>query len=319
MPIDDSFSSLGRTLVASYNADQAEMAAMNRGFSSVNASLLDERISGSFDDDEGSNDRVQGDALVAEELAGSTLELLQHRISLLRSQYPFRIDGQVLEYTGNPRSEGIYEFCLRLSQADLGENSNSTELVIFELLSAKVVAKNFGGHSYRCGWPTHDPTDRPHKLKGVGARLHEQTGEWRWAPRQPNPDDPTTAQAKDEGIDFVVWKRLDPYRHGSFFIAGQCAGGRHWRNKLQELNLARIQRWWSHPCHVPLTRAFSIPFVIPGNLAIEELSAQAGLIFDRIRLTLAGGHNAVSAGPNSKSWGQWIDEQRDLIERQRAA
>ena len=319
MPAEDSFSALGQNLAASYNADQAEISAISRGFSSVNSSLLDERISGSFDDEEPSNDRVQGESLVTEELAGLTLELLQQRRDLLGDMYPFEVSGQLLEYRGDPECEGIYEFCLRLSQANLGEHSHNAELILFEMLSAKVVAQHFGGQSYRCGWPSHDPVDRPSRFKAVGAKLLEETGEWRWAPRHPNPDDPKPADVKDEGMDFVVWKRLDSLRHGSFFIAGQCAGGRHWRNKLQDLNLERISRWWSHPCHVPLTRAFSIPFAIPGLLAIEELSAQAGLVFDRARLTLAGGRHLLRADQPAQPWCQWIDEQRQRLDARHAA
>lgn len=304
MPINDSFAALGRNLRVAQNADQAEWAAIDRNFSSINSSLLDDRISGALDD-ESEGDRIEGDAIEEDELAGETLEQIELRQALLGDLYPFRLDGQVLHYTG-PGS-GVYEFCLQISLMDHSENQNSAEIVLFELMSAKAVADVFGGDFYRTGWPSHSVADRPLRFAEVGERLNTLTGEWIWQPIPPNAIDPPTTEVKDEGLDFVVWRRFDS-RDGSFFVAGQCACGKNWRTKFNDLTWDGISRWWARPCHVQFTRALAVPYVVPGTNAIQDISRQAGLVFDRIRLS-----KAAAIQQQVHPWNVWIEAQRALI------
>ena len=308
MPISDTYGALGQNTTFAKNADQVEASAIVRQASSVVSSLLDERISGEIDDLNLSNDRLLDEQAREEEIAGATLEIIEHRIKLLGGSYPFRLDGQVLVYTG--AGDGVYEFCLRTALMDHSANQNAIDIVLFELLAAKVVGDMFAGDHYRCGWPTHDPIDLPNPLADMASILHERCGEWWWQPQPGNSANPTTKEVKDGGIDFLVWRRLDS-RNGSFFIAGQCACGNDWRNKYHDLNLDKITRWWPRPTVVGLTRAFAIPYAIPGDIAIQEVSREAGLVFDRIRLTLAGRH----AGANHQ-WDQWLSTTREAVERQ---
>lgn len=304
MPIDDSFGALGSNSRIASNADQAERMAISKLTSSVNRSLLDERISGELEGDFDEH-HVLREGPAEEELAGSTLEILEARSELLGTAYPFEIDGQLLRYTGT--GKGVYEFCLELSLMDHSGNQNAIDVVLFELLAAKIVSGYFRGDHYRSGWPSHDKTARPSRLAQVGAIIHQQTGEWWWLPAPGNEADPDHQTAKDEGLDFLVWKRLDA-RHGSFFLAGQCACGDDWRNKFEDLTEDKIKRWWSFPTFVPFTRAFAIPYAVPGTVAIQDISRRAGLVFDRIRLTLAAQSDVPVDG-----WDTWLDGTRATV------
>jgi hypothetical protein len=305
MPIEDSYSALGRNSRIADNADEVENMALGKIAASINRSLLNERISGELEDDYDDQNRVIREGPTEEELAGTTLEIIEQRRELLGSAYPFKINGQMLEYTG--MGDGVYEFCLRLSLMDHSANQNSIDIVVFELLTAKLVADHFGGEHYRSGWPSHDKADRPSRLAKVGEIIQQKTGEWRWSPYPGNPNDPTIKEAKDGGLDFLVWKRLDA-RMGSFFVAGQCACGDDWRNKFADHTAEKIQRWWSTPSCVPFTRAFAIPYAIPGHIAIQEISRLAGLVFDRTRLTLASSHSIPAEG-----WIAWLAANRAKV------
>lgn len=295
----DDFARLGENLVTAANADQAESIAIQRGSSSVNSSLLDELISGVLDD-ESVGDHIEGNAEPEEQLAGATLEQIEERKELLGEAYPFTVNGQVLQYAG--RGNGVYEFCLSLSRMDHTANQHSSDIVLFELLSARLVANVIGGKYCRTGWPSHDVNERPVCLASMSRVLSQRCGEWQWRPGQDEPLDPPPSEVKDEGLDFVAWRALDA-RHGSLFVAGQCACGNNWRNKLEDLTQDRLRRWWTEQSLVPFTRAFATPYVIPGKKTIQTISRRAGLTFDRIRLTLAG-HGS------SSDWGEWLDKQR---------
>lgn len=305
MPIDDNFGALGRNSRIAANADEVESMAMGKIAASVNRSLLNERISGELEDEFDDDDRVIREGPAEEELAGATLEIIEHRKDLLGDAYPFEADGQALKYIGS--GDGIYEFCLRLSRMDHSANQNAIDVVLFELLASEVVAAYFSGNHYRSGWPSHDSAARPARLANMGKIINEKTGEWWWSPFPGNPTNPTSAQAKDEGMDFLVWKRLDA-RNGSFFVAGQCACGDDWRNKFEDLTPERITRWWSTPSCVPFTRAFAIPYAIPGKVAIQDISRRAGLVFDRVRLTLAGNGSIPTGG-----WSTWLTSTRAMV------
>lgn len=305
MPIDDSYGALGRNSRIAANADEVESMAIGKLAASVNRSLLNERISGELEDEFDHDDRVIREGPAEEELAGATLEIIEQRRDLLRTAYPFEVHGQALNYTGS--GDGIYEFCLRLSRMDHSANQNSIDIVLFELLAAELVAAYFSGNHYRSGWPSHDKSVRPVRLAQVGEIINRKTGEWWWSPFPGNSEDPTSQEAKDEGMDFLVWKRLDA-RNGSFFVAGQCACGNDWRNKFSDLTHEKIERWWSTPSCVPFTRAFAIPYAIPGNVAIQDVSRMAGLVFDRARLTLAG-KNSIPAG----GWSNWLASTRAAV------
>ncbi len=90
---------------------------------------------------------------------------------------------------------------------------------------------------------------------------------------------------KDEGLDFAAWIHHLDDRPGHLFLLGQCACGDNWSNKLTELSIDPLMRWFPPMCHVPATRAFCTPFHITDQRLIEA-SKQAGIVFDRIRLTL---------------------------------
>lgn len=291
MRTPDSLSTLGESMVVSANADQAEQLSLSRGVSAVADASADELMSGSLNDDVGMDFAATDRG--TESLVGETLAEIERRSQKLGAAYPFHLERGALRYTGT--GDGVYEFCLNVSCQDHAEGNASNLEIAFERMAAILVSDFLGGgESFRTGYPSHNLVERPKRLAATARLLNSLSREWAWSPQAPNPEDPDTTEVKDEGVDFVAWKRLDD-RIGSLFVAGQCACGLNWRNKLDELRIERIQRWWAQPTRVPLVRAFAIPRAIPGDLVIGEISRQAGLVFDRLRFT----HVAARAGRDS--------------------
>lgn len=115
--------------------------------------------------------------------------------------------------------------------------------------------------------------------------LHKQTGEWYWQPDHDLPIDPQPKDIKDSGLDFVAWMPHLDKRTGNLFLLGQCACGNDWENKYGDIDVARLARWFSPMTHVPPVRVFCTPYHVTEQLLVET-SQRAGLVFDRLRLTL---------------------------------
>ncbi|WP_157793123.1 hypothetical protein [Bordetella genomosp. 8] len=273
------------------NADQAEMAALIESVVSTTVGVLDERIAEAFEDD--IDDAVE-DPLRAqvdrdfqlEELMGETLEEIERRIHWLGDMYPFSLEGNTLKYSAS--TTGVYEYCLAISQAPSITAHPYVELVrYFEVLAADSVRAFLGDDAdfLRTGAPTIEHPKSSAGFEDGMRRLNASTGEWVWHP-QPEAL-PDLEHVKDEGLDFVVWKRLDE-RSGALFVVGQCAcGDTDWHEKDQDIDsaLVRIRRWLSRLSFVPPIRAFAVPFPISATAVFSSLTDRAGLTLDRLRLT----------------------------------
>jgi hypothetical protein len=279
----------GAELDTSRNADQAEALAIERGITAIADSAADERISGQIDERDSDWWKIDERA---EQLEGPVREQLTERSTLLDGAYPFEVVGGAIRY--KPSRTGVYEFLLLTSLADHSGGENQELQVAFEQLSAKLVAQLFNrGDYFRTGWPSNDDGKRPFRLKSLSKKLEAQSGEWKWNPMFKIEDDPDPKDAKDGGLDFVSWARFDT-RPGSLFIAGQCACGRDWRNKLSDLNDEKLARWWTRPTYNSPVRCFSTPHAIPGDDTIAWLTMQAGIFLDRCRLTLLAEQTTIT-------------------------
>ena len=118
------------------------------------------------------------------------------------------------------------------------------------------------------------------------APLHEKTGEWVWRPEDGLPDNPSPKVAKDEGIDLIAWKSNIDGRRGHMFLLGQCACGDNWLGKFDDANPDKIRKWF-HPMTLifPPKKLFFTPFHAVDSV-LEQASREAGIVLDRIRLTL---------------------------------
>lgn len=278
-----------RLMRHAHNADQAERDAIENGSTPASTGIEDDRIAGVPDDEVDSN---QSDAWNAREAAiedatGDTLVELERRVSLLGTAYPFTLSGGALKYRGS--STGVYEYCLATSLApDVNSAENSPLSVNFELLSCEIARRYLGENakSIRIGWPSHDASERPTRFKAVSEIVHKQTGEWKWKPTPPNPEDPTHMQVKDEGVDYIVWVPMLDSRTGKLMLLGQCACGENWDTKLADINADKLGTWLDPVTSAPFGTAFSVPRHIAGTYIFHYCSTQAGITFDRARIAM---------------------------------
>lgn len=298
---------------AARDADQAELAAIQVNTSSASISILDERIAeltedGIIDDiDDPLSTQIQRDHQL-DSLMSTTLEEIERRQNLLGEKYPFTLDKGTLRYTKS--QTGVYEYCLAISSAPTVTETPFTELIrYFEIFAADVVRAYLGeGASFlRTGAPaiTHPRSSK--NLQDAFERVYGETGEWKWDPHDEAKGDQGNVQ--DEGLDFMVWKKIDN-RNGSLFIMGQCAcGNSNWYDKDQDLDadFKKIGRWVRKLSHVKPVRAFAIPHPVTSRNVFVTLSERAGLTIDRIRLT-----KIAEAMPNRE---HFIREHKPTIER----
>ena len=267
------------------DADQVEFDAFRSGSASAASGVYDERVAGIQDDLAADAPNAQGYErwdrvdLIFDDSVGHIHEEIQRRADVLEDAYPFELRGSELVYAERPWK--IYEFLLSVS---LSPSLSSGEYVglarMFERIAANLVASYLGrnARSMHMGFPRDDQLS----FEGAARRLHERTGEWGWGPE----DGLDPKHVKDEGCDFVVWLEPSDKRNiGQLFVLGQCACGNDWQDKLQDLNLEKIGKWFHPLSIVPPVRSFATPRHVVDDM-LREGSREAGLFFDRARLAL---------------------------------
>jgi len=269
------------------DADQAEFAAILRGAAVTDSGVYDDRIAGALDDFDHETDEAVGSDwqrrdLQADSAVGGVQEELDRRSELLGEAYPFRLTGNQIVYEASDTK--VYEFCLAVSiQKDLSSLPFAELTRVFERISAIIVERFLGNGSgsLHTGTPRDDDVGK--RFDAAMKTLNRRTGEWIWHPEDDLPNE--VAMNGDEGMDFVVWKRLGDSRQGQLFLTGQCACGDDWDEKFNDLDFDRLEKWFHPMARVRPTRAFTTPhFLVEGNLI--EAQRRAGLVFDRARLTL---------------------------------
>lgn len=273
---------------AAENADQSEFEAILMGSALLESGTRDEQIAGAMDEFDSEILDIEAWNSVDLELegaAGPLFEQLEIRQSLLGDKYPFRIENNTLIY--EPSESNVYEFCLAICQAPNITTAPYNDLPsAFEELSGAIAQIYLGeGSVYRhTGWPRRNGA--PTKFKANMQPLNELTQEWVWNPDECLPDDPSATDVKDEGVDYVAWKPNLDTRAGHLFLLGQCACGDNWRDKLHDIDFQKIGRWFKPMTRVkPPLKAISTPVHVTNGLMVEAFR-EAGLVFDRIRLTL---------------------------------
>ena len=267
------------------NADQVEFAAFKTGSATPDSGLYDERIAGSQDDlaaeASSAHGAEQWDLVdrAFDDAVGHVHEELQRRADVLKDAYPFVLQSGQISYVERPLK--VYEFFLSVS---LSPSLSSGKYVClprtFERIATKLVASYFGpnARSMHMGFPRNDRLT----FEQAGKRLHENAGEWVWNPE----GDIDPRHIKDEGCDFVIWlEPSDRRKIGPLFVVGQCACGNDWYDKLDELKLDVMKKWFNPLSIVPPVRGFATPRHMVDDM-LREGSRIAGLLFDRTRLVL---------------------------------
>lgn len=279
-----------RQFAAALDADQVEVVAMLDGSSSIETGIQDDRTIGMVDDAliEKGNSWSERQMLL-ENLSGAISEELERRARIMTSAYPFTIENGGLKYT--PSKTGVYEFCLAVARNPKGIAPKIPKAsAIFEFISRDILTVHFGKGTFgfRTGAPIYAFEKRGVGTKSTFETLHQKCGEFLWSPAPGFPPEPTHKDLKDAGLDVVVWKPWQDGRHGLFFVLGQCACGKNDINvnKGRELSLKRLSNWLRPVSHATPLRCFLAAHHIPNSIALYELSGEAGIVFDRARITL---------------------------------
>jgi hypothetical protein len=282
------------------SADQAEFAAILHNAAVIDAGIYDDRVADALDDFESRDPTVFADwhnrDLQIDSAVGSIHEEILRRRTILGDSYPFAVESNQLSYT--PSRSRFYEFCLATCLAD---NITTGEMVqlprSFERVAALLLKAYFGEGTEALHTGAPRDTESGVRFKDAMTNLSQRSGEWIWAPESELPAEPTVTG--DEGLDFVVWKDALDERRGHLFILAQCACGNDWETKLQELDLERLSKWFKPLSYVTPVRAFVTPHQLSRG-HMREAQRLAGLVFDRIRLTLIA--ERAAPAPDVASW-----------------
>lgn len=207
--------------------------------------------------------------------AEETLDLawleLQSREQLFKSSWALKFEkDEVLSLRDKRRNQLFYYFLCVLS---LESGVNQQGRALFEYCVADVV-KAFGvSKSYRLGFPPNPQFAAT--FREAVTKYVELCGEKVTAPLLPTD--------KDLGLDVVAWFEMQDGRPGSLHLLGQCATGRDWDDKLEDLNL---EVWFNHVQWAARpVRFFAIPHA--QKCAPERWrrnNNRGGILLDRCRL-----------------------------------
>jgi hypothetical protein len=285
MPGED-FLDRHRDTNVSRDADQTEFAAIISGSAVVDSGTLDNRISGEIDDelvdDNATRPIWQELDLAIDTSVGRVRQVLIERSQMLGPSYPFEVVGNELVHRQS--RSNFYEFCLSICNAPNITTGDYVALPrVFERSTAMLIQGYLGTRSHAIHFGAPRDHDIGTTFTDACIAVNQRTGEWVWDPRQDLPEEINTTG--DEGVDFIVWKDCMDDRGGHLFVLGQCACGRQWNSKLNDLNLERLARWLRPIAYVPPVKSFLTPFWLSRG-SLKDALDQAGMVFDRPRLVM---------------------------------
>ena len=293
------------------HANWVELLALQAGDS--NSSLQDLatvlRRTGSADaivEEEIPSNRVEQELAAAESVAESAFAEVANREEACGPTYPFEVgDGFIQAKDSAPST--IYTFLLLLSWfgKDAGPKTHGPEK-LFEEVCLYAGSKYFGGEplvkSYLFGFPRRRTA---RQFKPALNELCEGLGEGRGARQSPR-----TKDQKDAHLDVVIWKDFDDRRQAKLIGFGQCATGRHWRDKISDLR----PREWCDLWMLEQPRVKPIPmFFVPHRVSLElwpEVSVYGGLIFDRCRVSACCQGIDETLGTRCQDWSRDVIAER---------
>ncbi|MDE2849332.1 MAG: hypothetical protein OXP74_01810 [Acidobacteriota bacterium] len=276
-----SYSNRRRAQRSAYGADEAEMASMREISAPIDRGMQNDHLADAILD-ESDADSLEARDLAYDTLSGEIRDELQRRRELLEDAYPFSVSDGSLRY--RPSSSRAYEFFLTSA---LGTNQQVQawhELPrLFERVAAELVSRFFGEFANAHHVGSHRDDGIHFKPAWVG--IAEATGEWAWHRDDDLPD--SGPPSGDEGCDYLIHLQSpDGRQTAQLFVLGQCSCGNDWENKLDDLSIPRLEKWFSGNGHiVPPVRTFATPLHITDTM-LKESSRRAGLLFDRARLTM---------------------------------
>jgi hypothetical protein len=195
--------------------------------------------------------------------------------------YPFTLKGKSLS-SKDSSFTCVYTFllCLSFYGKDAAPGQNGAKL--FEDVCAYAVAAYLGCHKtpsekHVFGFPRRiGPADF---VAAVQDLCLKKLGEG-----EPDSKVPDIESMKDAGLDIVAWLPFPDKRSSKLIAFGQCATGRYWREKVNELQpFSWCQTWLTkHPKVTPV-KIFFVPHAVTVS-DWERLGYHTGIVFDRFRI-----------------------------------
>lgn len=219
-----------------------------------------------------------------QEIAIDAFAIIEARAQALavNNSYPFTLRGTSLAFDDSLAASS-YVFLVLSSYIDGSAGACDTPYTaLFEDLSAAAIRNYFGGDvtgaiTYQFGSPRRhgQPSGFRHALQDLLNKLRDGGGVH---------ERPTIGRKNDDKLDIVAWIPSPDGRRGKLIIFGQCATGKHWRDKVYELEPSAFCRTWihDHPV-VPPIRSFFFPHALSEDEWVN-IGISAGLLFDRIRI-----------------------------------
>lgn len=218
-------------------------------------------------------------------------ELEARALACGEDRYPFAISNHSIKLSPNFR-QSPYTFQLLLTTYGMVKFGKVTPEKIFEDLAAFAAQRYFGpdgqARSLAFGFPRrYEPKNFAQALDDLCIKLGEGGG-------AVSPDNSVAgiakkkrlAAQKDGKLDIVAWRPFPDGRVGKLIGFGQCAAGdTDWRTKFSEVQPDAFRELWLRTCLVvkPI-RMFFVPRRVEQDIW-EEVGIQAGLLFDRCRIT----------------------------------
>jgi len=286
--------------------DYLEICSLSDADRNASASELrtDLGISGSIDAmDEDSDDNTTEPERMEGVLDAVLTEAEGRILGCGDGSYPFTLRGRVL-LSRDADFKQVYTFLLLLSAYGEGAVAAIDGAKLFEDVCAHAAQVYFGSpgelaHSFVFGFPRRvGPKDFPGAIEELCLRKIREGS--------PHATFPGISSYKDAGLDIVTWKPFPDGRSSKLIAFSQCATGENWRDKRHELQPADWCRtWFLKTPQVPPIKMFFIPHTV-GERDWAALGYQAGIIFDRLRIT----HYAEKELPDSlrQQIKQWCQE-----------
>lgn len=225
---------------------------------------------------------VQSDTEFFENTLDKWIEILSDRDQACgpNNAYPFEItrDGLTFHKCSSP----AYQFQLLVSLNNLSKGDVCADEVpvhkFFEELSAAAAGQYFGDSktSIVFGFPRSSlPRDFRDAVNHLVKLLREGRG---------CKDRQGLQKLKDDKLDIVAWREFPDQKASKLILFGQCATGRHWDQKVYELQ----PETWCKMNFVEVLAVNPIPaFFVPRTLS-EEDAGKAGsgqISLDRCRIS----------------------------------
>jgi hypothetical protein len=148
----------------------------------------------------------------------------------------------------------------------------------FEQLSEFALRRYLHGSTINIGFPRGPPL--PRSFRDCLNHISSAVGE---SPVRLEHLKYSGPSAKDRGADVVGWIPFEDCSPGQIVLLINCAAGEDWNKKRGELPLhywRKIIDW-----HIDPMQGFSIPFVHQREEEWRGLSADAGIVFDTMRIS----------------------------------